>query len=266
MMEQVLPLLPQTESEVKTVVEQWDADLAHNASDRLPSVDKPPLVIGGEQDLVAPPWQCRKVAELIPGPRRRSSPGRAPAMRWAWNAPRSSSPRSWPSSPPSPLPPPVADRQPLAESCSTQRLHAPHRSSDPEGKAMPLLYFDVIEGRTPGEIKALLDTAQAAAVEAFGVPERDRYQVVRSHPAGEIVALDTGLGINRSDQLVIIHVVSRRRTRAQKERLYALLAERLRRDCGLDPADLIVSVTENDDEDWSFGSGRAQFLTGELHC
>ncbi|TKA02897.1 tautomerase family protein [Actinacidiphila oryziradicis] len=130
---------------------------------------------------------------------------------------------------------------------------------------MPLLYFDVIEGRTPGEIKALLDTAHAATVEAFGVPERDRYQVVRSHPASEIVALDTGLGINRSDRMVIIHVVSRRRSRAQKERLYALLAERLRRDCGLDPADLIVSVTENDDEDWSFGSGRAQFLTGELH-
>ena len=62
-----------------------------------------------------------------------------------------------------------------------------------------------------------------------------------------------------------IHVVSRRRTRAQKERLYELLADRLGRDCGLDPADLVVSVTENDDEDWSFGLGRAQFLTGELH-
>jgi phenylpyruvate tautomerase PptA (4-oxalocrotonate tautomerase family) len=130
---------------------------------------------------------------------------------------------------------------------------------------MPLLYFDVIEGREPGELKALLDTAHAATVEAFGVPERDRYQVVKSHPAGEIVALDTGLDIDRSDQLVILHVVSRRRTRAQKERLYALLADRLRRECGLDPADLVVSVTENDDEDWSFGLGRAQFLTGELH-
>jgi phenylpyruvate tautomerase PptA (4-oxalocrotonate tautomerase family) len=130
---------------------------------------------------------------------------------------------------------------------------------------MPLLYFDVIEGRKPAEIKALLDTAHAAMVEAFSVPERDRYQVVKSHPAGEIVALDTGLGIDRSDQVVILHVVSRRRTRAQKEKLYTLLADRLRRDCGLDPADLVVSVTENDDEDWSFGSGRAQFLTGELH-
>ena len=61
---------------------------------------------------------------------------------------------------------------------------------------MPLLYFDVIEGRKSGEIKALLDTAHAAMVDALGVPERDRYQVVNSHPAGEIVALDTGLGIN----------------------------------------------------------------------
>jgi phenylpyruvate tautomerase PptA (4-oxalocrotonate tautomerase family) len=130
---------------------------------------------------------------------------------------------------------------------------------------MPLLYFDVIEGRKSGEIKALLDSAHAAMVEAFGVPERDRYQIVNSHPAGGIVALDTGLGIDRSDEVVIIHVVSRRRTRAQKERLYALLADRLKRDCGLNPANLLVSVSENDDEDWSFGLGRAQFLTGGLH-
>jgi phenylpyruvate tautomerase PptA (4-oxalocrotonate tautomerase family) len=130
---------------------------------------------------------------------------------------------------------------------------------------MPLLYFDVIEGRKSGEIKALLDAAHAAMVEAFGVPERDRYQVVYSHPADEIVTLDTGLGIDRSDHLVIIRVVSRRRTRAQKEKLYVLLAERLKRDCGLDPTDLVVSVSENDTEDWSFGLGRAQFLTGELH-
>ena len=102
-------------------------------------------------------------------------------------------------------------------------------------------------------------------VDALGVPERDRYEVVNSHPAGGLVALDTGLGIDRSDQLVVIHVVSRRRTRAQKERLYALLAERLKSDCALNPADLVVSVSENDDEDWSFGFGRAQFLTGELH-
>ncbi len=129
---------------------------------------------------------------------------------------------------------------------------------------MPLLYIDLIEGRTPVEIRALLDAIHETVVEAFGVPEQDRYQVVRSHPAYEIVTLDTGLGIERSPRQVVLQVVSRRRPRDLKQKFYELLASRLADRCLLDPGDLIVSLTENDDEDWSFGHGRAQFLTGEL--
>jgi 4-oxalocrotonate tautomerase len=129
---------------------------------------------------------------------------------------------------------------------------------------MPLLYIDLIEGRKPSEVQGLVDAVHEAVVDAFEVPPRDRYQVVRTHPAHEIVAWDTGLGITRSAQQVIVHVVSRRRTRVMKEKFYELLAFNLADRCGLDPADLIVSITENGDEDWSFGHGRAQFLTGEL--
>jgi Tautomerase enzyme len=96
------------------------------------------------------------------------------------------------------------------------------------------------------------------------VPPRDRYQIVSTHPANEIVAWDTGLGIDRSSRLVILHVVSRRRSSEMKQRFYELAAANLAARCGLEPADLIVAVTENDDEEWSFGYGRAQFLTGEL--
>jgi phenylpyruvate tautomerase PptA (4-oxalocrotonate tautomerase family) len=129
---------------------------------------------------------------------------------------------------------------------------------------LPLLYVDLIEGRTPDEVEALLDAMHDAVVEAFGVPPRDRYQVVSSHPAHEIVAWDTGLGIERSSRLVIVHVVSRRRSSDMKQRFYELAADNLAARCGLDPADLIVSITDNGDDDWSFGHGRAQFLTGEL--
>ena len=45
---------------------------------------------------------------------------------------------------------------------------------------------------------------------------------------------------------------------------YRLLAEQLHAECGLSPDDLIVSLVENTDADWSFGRGRAQFLTAEL--
>ncbi|MGA9492226.1 MAG: tautomerase family protein [Mycobacterium sp.] len=129
---------------------------------------------------------------------------------------------------------------------------------------MPLVYVDLVEGRTPAEIRALLDAIHDAVAEAFAVPPRDRYQVVHTHPAHEIVIWDTGLGIDRSPQLVVLHVVSRRRSTEMKQRFYELVAANLAARCGVDSADLVVSITENDDADWSFGHGRAQFLTGEL--
>ena len=51
---------------------------------------------------------------------------------------------------------------------------------------MPLLYVDIIEGRTPAEVQELLDAIHEAVVEAFEVPQRDRYQVVHipSSPRG----------------------------------------------------------------------------------
>ncbi|MCY7771487.1 tautomerase family protein [Bacillus sp. GM2] len=129
---------------------------------------------------------------------------------------------------------------------------------------MPLLRFDLIEGRDEQALKKLLDTAHDAMVEAFNVPEKDRYQIVHQHPANELIIQDTGLGLNRSKDLVVISITSKTRTESQKEKLYALLAERLEAECGISPEDVMVSITENGDADWSFGLGEAQFLTGKL--
>ena len=129
---------------------------------------------------------------------------------------------------------------------------------------MPLLRFDVNAGRSPEELRVLLDSAQSAVVEAFGVPETDRYQVVTQHGPNELVALDTGLGIERSERLVIIQVVSKKRPDDAKQDLFRLLARNLERDCDLSPDDLVVTITDNGDADWSLGRGTAQFVTGEL--
>ena len=129
---------------------------------------------------------------------------------------------------------------------------------------MPLLKFDIIQGRNDEQLKALLDVAHQAMVQAFEVPASDRYQCVTPHRPGELVLQDTGLGYTRSANVVLLTVISRPRSQQQKTTFYRLLAERLQADCGLSPDDLIVSLVENADADWSFGRGRAQFLTGEL--
>lgn len=129
---------------------------------------------------------------------------------------------------------------------------------------MPLLKFDIIQGRNDEQLKALLDVAHQAMVQAFEVPASDRYQCVTQHRPGELVLQDTGLGYARSANVVLLTVISRPRPQQQKTTFYRLLAERLQADCDLSPDDLIVSLVENADADWSFGRGRAQFLTGEL--
>jgi phenylpyruvate tautomerase PptA (4-oxalocrotonate tautomerase family) len=79
-----------------------------------------------------------------------------------------------------------------------------------------------------------------------------------------MVVQDTGLGIERSDDVVLIQVTSRPRSNEQKQAFYRLVVANLERDCGIAPSDVMVSIIENADADWSFGHGRAQFLTGEL--
>lgn len=129
---------------------------------------------------------------------------------------------------------------------------------------MPLLRFDLIEGRNDKELKKVLDVAHQSMVEAFEVPESDRYQIVHQHSPQELIIEDTGLGFKRTKDVVIISIVSKVRTSAQKEKLYALLAQNLEAECNISPEDLMVSITENGDADWSFGMGEAQFLTGKL--
>ncbi len=129
---------------------------------------------------------------------------------------------------------------------------------------MPLMRLDVIEGRSDDEMKALLDAVHRAMVEAFKVPERDRYQIVHEHPKSRMIMEDTGLDIPRTDKVVLLQVTTRPRSKEMKETFYRLLVEALEADCGIVPADVMVSMVSNTDEDWSFGYGRAQFLTGEL--
>ena len=55
---------------------------------------------------------------------------------------------------------------------------------------MPLLRFNILEGRTDAEIEKLLDAAHAAVVAAFHVTDRDRYQLVSEYRPGRMIALD----------------------------------------------------------------------------
>jgi hypothetical protein len=129
---------------------------------------------------------------------------------------------------------------------------------------MPLLVFDAVKGRSKKEVKTLLDAAHRAVLSAFGVPERDRYQIYHEHRASHFIVQDTGLGIKRTRNVVLITVISRPRTKQLKLQFYTDLCRELEKSCDIAPSDVMVSIVSNTDADWSFGNGEAQFLTGKL--
>jgi hypothetical protein len=129
---------------------------------------------------------------------------------------------------------------------------------------MPLIRIDAVAGRTPEQVKALLDAAHRAMLTAFKVPERDRYQVYTEHEPSHFIVEDTGLGIPRTKNVIVVTVISRPRTDEMKKTFYAELCRELKASCDIEPSDVMISIVSNTDADWSFGNGRAQFLTGEM--
>ncbi|KAF2768371.1 Tautomerase/MIF [Teratosphaeria nubilosa] len=130
---------------------------------------------------------------------------------------------------------------------------------------MPNFNLHVIRGsRSPEEIRKLADVVQNVSLEYFNAPRKDRYQVITQHEPYELIFEDTGLEFERSEKLVFIQTFQQGRLVEVKQRFYKELAEALKEKTGLRGEDLVVTCLRNEKEDWSFGNGEAQFLTGAL--
>ena len=126
---------------------------------------------------------------------------------------------------------------------------------------MPLVRIELRRGKTADYRRALADGVYEAMREAIGIPENDRFIVIAEHDADNLSYDRHYLGIERSDDLVIIQIALRKgRAVEAKQALYRAIAERLQRAPGVRPADVFVTLVENGPEDWSFGDGVAQYV------
>jgi phenylpyruvate tautomerase PptA (4-oxalocrotonate tautomerase family) len=129
---------------------------------------------------------------------------------------------------------------------------------------MPLVRIDLVRGRRPDEVRAIADATHRALVDVLEIPERDRFQIITEHDADHIIALDAGLGFERTNQLVMIQVFTQSgRTTEVKQRVYRAVAEQLE-GLGISGENAFISIIENGPHDWSFGCGRAQYTEGVL--
>jgi phenylpyruvate tautomerase PptA (4-oxalocrotonate tautomerase family) len=129
---------------------------------------------------------------------------------------------------------------------------------------MPLVRIDVNAGRSPEELGRLSRGIHDAILAEYGIPERDYFHIVTEHAPGQIFAQDAGLGFERSSEVVMIQIFTQGgRSPEAKQSLFAAIAERLA-EVGVAGEDVFLGYVENTASDWSFGFGRAQYVTGEL--
>ncbi|MFC4397816.1 tautomerase family protein [Arthrobacter sedimenti] len=129
---------------------------------------------------------------------------------------------------------------------------------------MPLVRIDVNKGRTAEDLRQLSRGVHDAILAEYGIPERDYFHILTEHPQGQIFAQDAGLGFERTGGVVMIQIFTQGgRSQEAKQRLFAAVAEKLAA-VGVAGEDVFIGYVENTAGDWSFGFGKAQYVTGEL--
>ena len=125
---------------------------------------------------------------------------------------------------------------------------------------MPLTRISLRQGKPAFYKSAVMTQIYEAMRETFDVPEDDRFMMVSEHDE-ESFAYGRGyLGIERSDDLIMIQITANNTpTTEKKKALYQRIVERLASSPGVRPENVLISLVEVSKENWSFGNGEAQY-------
>jgi 4-oxalocrotonate tautomerase len=127
---------------------------------------------------------------------------------------------------------------------------------------MPLARIDVPAGKSADYRSVIGDVVYNAMISALKAPKDDRFQVIAEHPTGGLVIDPTYLGIQRTENAIIIQVtMNEGRTLDMKRAFYKAVADGLHERLGLRREDVVINLVEVKKENWSFGNGEAQYAT-----
>jgi 4-oxalocrotonate tautomerase len=125
---------------------------------------------------------------------------------------------------------------------------------------MPMTQVFMKTGKSIDYRTSLLDNIYGAMRETFDVPEGDRFMVVSQQSDGDFSFGSNYLGLDRSDDLIIIQITcNNTRTVEQKKALYRRIVERLSEQLTIRTEDIFINLVEVPKEKWSFGRGIAQY-------
>ena len=125
---------------------------------------------------------------------------------------------------------------------------------------MPLAKIHVLEGRyDEPRLSNVSKAVQDALLSILKIPSDDSFQIIHVLPRNRFLHTPSFLGMRYSDDFIVLEIafISGR----PKETRLALLKElntRIVAGAGISPDDLMIQLTEEPGENFSFGQGLAQ--------
>lgn len=125
---------------------------------------------------------------------------------------------------------------------------------------MPLLNISLQKGKDTQYIKKVSSTIHQVLMDTWHIPEKDYFQIIHEVDADHFFIDRTMWEMQRTEDVIVIHITSMPRTQAMKLDFYKALPAALESAVGLKPDNIFISIVSNQPEDWSFGKGNAQLL------
>ncbi|WP_323119890.1 tautomerase family protein [Burkholderia alba] len=125
---------------------------------------------------------------------------------------------------------------------------------------MPFTRIALREGKPAAYRRALSEGVHRALTSEFNVPDDDVFMIVTEHRDDNFIYDRHYLGIDRSDDMVMIQIaVTDSRGPEQKRALYRHIVDALAEAPGVRREDVFINLVEVRKENWSFGNGIAQY-------
>ena len=126
---------------------------------------------------------------------------------------------------------------------------------------MPLVRISVYNSMTAATKRLVADAVYDSMRATLGIPEGDRFIVLTAHAPNELFVDPHFMGMNRTINFVLVHATIRRgRSTEVKQAFYQETARLLHERASIEPDNVMITLSENDLADWSFGRGEAQYI------
>ena len=127
---------------------------------------------------------------------------------------------------------------------------------------MPFVRVTLKKGKPLEFKKNISSSIHQALMDAYAIPEDDLFQVIEEIDGENIIYPASYMGIKHSSDIIYIAITAKiGRTVEMKKSLYEKIVDNIHASNQHNKNDVVITLMENSEANWSFGNGEAQLVT-----